>query len=119
MPAPGPSRWTFALIGFILGTLFGLALAGGAYVAVSRALRPTPPPPPSEPVFTRPEFTRRVMGKTEAEVIAAVGKPDETSEDNSARYWHFKKRTLDPLTREKDTDVQVVIKEGKVANINY
>lgn len=119
MPAPALSRWTFALVAFILGTLFGLAVAGGAYVAVSRALRPPPPASPPEPVFTRPEFTRRVMGKTESEVVAAVGKPDETTEDNSARYWHYKKRTQDPLTQEKDTDVQVVIKQGKVSNINY
>ena len=55
------------------------------------------------------------MGKPEAEVIAAVGKPDETSVDNDATYWHFKKRTRDPLTGDRDTDVQVVIKHGKVA----
>jgi hypothetical protein len=119
MPTPGLSRWTFALIGFILGTLFGLALAGGAYVAVSRALRPAPPASPPNPVFAREEFTRRVMGKTEDEVISAVGRPDETSDDNDARYWHFKKRTRDPLTQAEDTDVQVVIKQGKVANVNY
>jgi hypothetical protein len=60
-----------------------------------------------------------VLGKSEEEVIDAVGRPDETSEDDDARYWHFKKRTLDPLTQEKDADVQVVIKGGKVASINY
>ena len=52
-------------------------------------------------------------------MIGAVGRPDETTEDDDARYWHFKKRTLDPLTQEKDTDVQVVIQGGKVAKINY
>ncbi len=103
----------------MLGSLFGLGLAGGLYVAASRVLRPPPPAQAPDPVYPRPEFSRRVMGKTESEVIQAVGKPDDTSEDNNARYWHFKKRTLDPLTQQKDSDVQVVIKQGKVSNINY
>ena len=83
--------------------------------------RPAVPIAPAAPAagLLAPEFSRLVLGKSEAEVIEAVGRPDETSEDDDARYWHFKKRTLDPLTQEKDTDVQVVIKGGKVANINY
>jgi hypothetical protein len=116
MSAPAPSRWTLALFAFALGSLSTLALVGGAYYAINRARQSQSPPPP---VYTRPEFSRLVLGKSEAEVIEAVGRPDETSEDDDARYWHFKKRTLDPLTQEKDTDVQVVIKGGKVANINY
>jgi len=119
MPTAGRSRWALALSAFLLGTLFGLALAGGAYLAMSRALRPSPPAPAHHPVYSRAEFSRRVLGKTEDEVIAAVGRPHETTEDNDARFWHYKKRTLDPLTQEKDPDVQVVIKEGKVAEINY
>jgi hypothetical protein len=116
MSAPALSRWRLALFAFALGSLSTLALLGGAYYAMNRAPQPQSPPPP---VYSRPEFSRLVLGKSEAEVIEAVGRPDETSEDDDARYWHFKKRTLDPVTQEKDTDVQVVIKAGKVANINY
>ena len=116
MPAPTPSRWRLALFAFALGSLSTLALVGGAYYAINRARQSQSPPPP---VYSRPDFSRLVMGKSEAEVIEAVGRPDETTEDDDARYWHFKKRTLDPLTQQKDTDVQVVIKGGKVANINY
>jgi len=118
MSAASPSRWTLALFAFALGSLSTLALVGGAYYAINRA-RQSQSPLPHQPVYSRPEFSRLVLGKSEAEVIEAVGRPDETSEDDDARYWHFKKRTLDPLTQEKDTDVQVVIQGGKVVNINY
>ena len=118
MSARAPSRWTLALFAFALGSLSTLALVGGTYYAINGAQQSQSPPPPP-PVYSRPEFSRLVLGKSEAEVIEAVGRPDETSEDDDARYWHFKKRTLDPLTQEKDTDVQVVIKGGKVASINY
>ncbi|QEH31810.1 hypothetical protein OJF2_02750 [Aquisphaera giovannonii] len=120
-PAPTPvrPRWPLATFTFFLGMLFGLAMAAGAYYAASRYLRPPEPAGPARPVFPREEFTRRVMGKSEDEVVAAVGRPDVTSEDNGARYWHFKKRTRDPVTQDEDTDVQVVIKEGKVTNINF
>ena len=117
MSDSAPSRLRLALYAFALGSLSTLAVVGGAYYAIHRARQSQSPPPP--PVYSRPEFSRLVMGKSEAEVIEAVGRPDETSEDDDARYWHFKKRTLDPLTQEKDTDVQVVIKGGKVASINY
>jgi hypothetical protein len=116
MPAPTPSRWRLALFAFALGSLSTLALVGGAYFAINRARQSQSSLPP---VYSRPEFSRRVLRKSEAEVIEAVGRPDQTSEDDDARYWHFKKRTLDPLTQEKDSDVQVVIKGGKVATINY
>ena len=116
MSTPTRSRWILALFAFALGSLSTLALVGGAYYATHRATPSQSLPPP---IYSRPQFSRLVLGKSEAEVIEAVGRPDETTEDDDARYWHFKKRTLDPLTQEKDTDVQVVIKDGKVANINY
>ncbi len=119
MSTPAPSRWTLALFAFALGSLSTLALIGGAYYAINRARQSQSPPPSPPPVYSRPEFSRLVLGKSEADVIDAVGRPDETSEDDDAQYWHFKKRTLDPLTQEKDTDVQMVIKGCKVAEINY
>jgi hypothetical protein len=119
MSTPCPSRWRLTLFAFALGTLSTLALIGGAYIAINRAEQSQSPPPPPPPVYSRPEFSRLVLGKSEAEVIEAVGRPDETSEDDDTRYWHFKKRTVDPLTREKDSEVQVVIQGGKVAKINY
>jgi hypothetical protein len=108
----------FTIFGFVLGSLLTLAVGIGLYFALAGYFRPAPANA-HEPVFTRPEFSRRVMGKSETEVVEAVGKPDETSEDAHSRYWHFKGRTRDPLTQEKDSDVQLVFKSGKVANVNY
>lgn len=119
MPAIGPSRWMLALFfAFALGSLSTLALVGSLYYALNGARQPQPLPR-SRPAYSRETFSSLVLGKSEAEVIAAVGRPDDTSEDEDARYWHFKKRTFDPLTQEKDTDVQVIIKGGKAAEINY
>src|SRR5215469_14735645 len=59
MPAPAPSRWTLALFAFALGSLSTLALVGGAYYAINRARQSQSPPPP-RPVYSRPEFSRRV-----------------------------------------------------------
>jgi hypothetical protein len=119
MSTPSPSRWRLALFSFALGSLSTLGVVGGAYYAINRTRQSQSAPTPRPPLYSRPEFSRLVLGKSETEVITAVGPPDETTEDDEARYWHFKKRTLDPLTREKDTDVQVIIKDGKVADINY
>ena len=119
MSAPPPSRWRLALFAFALGSLSTLALVGGAYYAIDRAWQSQSPRPRPRPVYSRAEFSRRVLGKSDEEVIQAVGRPDETTEDDDARYWHFKNRTLDALTQEKDTDVQVIIKGGKVTDINY
>jgi hypothetical protein len=113
------SRWRLALYAFALGSLSTLALVGGAYYAIYRVRHSQLPPPRAPRVYTRADFSRLVLGKSEDEVIDAVGRPNETSEDDDARYWHFKKRTFDPMTQEKDENVQVIIKGGKVANINY
>lgn len=120
MPAPGSSRWAIAIPSFFLGVIVALALAGGVAYGVYRAVRSEAPRAEAKaPVLDRDEFSRRVMDRSEDEVIAAVGRPDDTSEDNGTKFWHYKKRTRDPLTRREDTDVQVVIKRGKVVNINY
>jgi hypothetical protein len=116
MPSATFPKWALVVFAFLLGSALTIALVVGMYFAVAAYHRP---PPETAPVFTRTEFTKKVLGKSESEVIQAVGKPDDTSEDSNSRYWHFKRRTRDPLTNEKDTDVQVVIKQGRVANVNY
>lgn len=120
MSARAWSLWALALFAFALGSLSTLVVIGGAYYAINRTRQQAQSPLPHRArVFSREDFSRLVMGKSEEEVIHAVGRPDETSADDEARYWHFKNRTLDPLTQEKDTDVQVVIEGGKVTKINY
>ena len=119
MTAPSRSRWGTAFLGFGLGAFCTLALGGGLLWAFLRWRSAEPAGPTKPPAVTRPEFTRLVLGKEKAEVIQAVGKPDGTSQDDQATYWHFKKRTRDPLTSKIDTDVQVVLNDGKVVSIHY
>jgi hypothetical protein len=59
------------------------------------------------------------MGKSEDEVLRDVGKPYTTSAANGVRYWHYVERTWDPLTKAIDSDVQVILKEGRVCAVNY
>jgi len=118
MPKRFLSRPMLAIAAFVVGSVLTLALAVGGYYAIRRAGKGSSPPP-GPAVYTRSEFSRLVMGKPEDEVIRTVGRPDETTEDSGSRFWHFKNRTRDPVTGEEDTDVQVVLKQGKVEEINY
>lgn len=115
---PGSRRWPLAVSAFGLGSLFTAVLAAGLSSGVPGCGGP-PPGTPAGTVRPRPEFTRLVMGKGEAEVVAAVGPPDSTSEDDGTKFWHYKGRTRDPLTGATDTDVQVIVQQGKVVAVNY
>ena len=114
----GGRRWPVAVVAFGLGVVVTAGAAAGLYYGL--VLRnPRPPAEPAGPVLTRAEFGQRVTGKTEAEVVAAVGPPDSTSEDADGKYWHYKRRTRDPLTGDLDSDVQVVLKGDKVVAVNF
>lgn len=97
-----------------------VAVAAALYFGLSSFRGPpSGPEGAGRPVYPRPEFDRLVMGKAEAEVVKAVGRPDSTSEDEATQFWHYKRRVRDPVTDALDTDVQVVIEGGKVVGINY
>ena len=119
MSAPARSRWPLALAAFVLGSLLTAGVGGGLWYRTYAAGGRPAADAADRPVFPRPEFSRRVMGKPEAEVLKAVGQPDATSEDGGSKFWHYKRRTRDPLTDATDTDVQVVVFDGKVTGINY
>jgi hypothetical protein len=70
-------------------------------------------------VYPRDDFTASVLGKSEDQVLEAVGKPDMTSEDPEATYWHYRRRTKNPATGRTDSDAQVVFERGRVIAINY
>src|SRR4051812_16005132 len=107
--------------------LVALALAGcgdrsgpPASALVSSSTRPAGATEPAAPkAWTRDEFKALVMGKTPDEVIAAVGKPDETREDDRGQTWYYKNRTLDPITSKADYQVRVRFRDGLVANVTY
>jgi outer membrane protein assembly factor BamE (lipoprotein component of BamABCDE complex) len=69
--------------------------------------------------YTREQFDKLVVGKTQDEVLQAVGKPYLTSQADGVVYWHYMDRTRDPLTKGIDTDVQLIFKNGHVSAVNY
>lgn len=69
--------------------------------------------------FSRDEFKQLVIGKTEAEVKAAVGGPDKTSDNGHAVCWEYKQRTVDPTTGKTDRLILVFFKDGKVDSITF
>lgn len=70
-------------------------------------------------VYDREDFRRLLQGKTPAEVREAVGTPDRTSEDSDTAYWHYRRRTRDPIADRLDGDAQVVFREGRVVSVSY
>jgi hypothetical protein len=111
-------RWNIAFLASLTtcGLLVVSAVAFGWWV-VSRPVAPAGKA--EQTVYARNDFTPEVMGKTEEEVQQFLGHPDSTSSDSDALYWHYKKRTRDPASKDVDTDVQLVFRQGKVAAVNY
>jgi hypothetical protein len=60
---------------------------------------------PATKIWSRDEFRAAVMGKSQAEVIKAVGRPDSTSDTPSGRpiRWYFSQRVLNPATQKPDS----------------
>jgi outer membrane protein assembly factor BamE (lipoprotein component of BamABCDE complex) len=74
---------------------------------------------PAAKVYGRAEFREMLMGKTPAEVIAAVGKPDRTADDTHSQLWTYVRRTKDPVTGKLDSDTFVHFRDGKVVRVNF
>ena len=83
------------------------------------APKATAPASKAAATLTRDEFKAKVMGKTAAEVIAAVGKPDDTSE-GAIRTWKYRDRTTDPVTGKTDALAFVYFgDDGRVSRVGY
>ena len=119
MPTPGPSRWPLALFAFALGSLSTLALVGGAYYTIYRARQSQSPPQPPQPVYSRLNSRTLCWASPRRRLSrpsAGLTKSPKTTRPSTGTS---RSGLRDPVTQEKDTDVQVVIKGGKVADINY
>jgi hypothetical protein len=112
------SSTLYWIVGSILVGVLVLVLI--AVLGVWLLLRPAPPDHPAQqPTLSRVEFNAKVVGKSEQGVYDAVGPPDFTSKDSEAQYWHYRKRTKDPVTGATDMDAQLVIRDGSVKSVNY
>lgn len=114
-----------ALVG---GAFLLLAVAFAAFLAADRASgQPGGRPDPGSargsaageglaagPVG-RDEFRRRVLYRQAKDVIAAVGRPDETRDAGGTAYWTYRNRTRDPVTGRTDEVAVIEMQQGNVA----
>ena len=71
-------------------------------------------------VQEREDFRRLVMGKTEKEVIDALGEPNIKDEEaGGSKLWIYRNRTINPATGKPDSQVKVRIEDGKVVGVEF
>ena len=68
----------------------------------------------------REQFRSLVTGKTEQQVLDALGKPDETQDQEGlGKFWYYRNVAPDPTTGKKTTQVQIVFEGGVVTSVNF
>ena len=72
----------------------------------------------SGPVMLRKDFEAAVMGKTPDEVLAAVGRPDETVQMPGEDTWFYRGKVKDPITGNVSTAI-VAITKGRVSRVVF
>lgn len=125
---------TWAILLIVLGAvgalgMFALVAAGvaGFLFGVSAAVPAGPPPVPVavedeakvEKVFTRAAFEKLLLGKTAAEVKAAIGEPPVSGGGDGEETWVYRKRTTNPVTGQTDATAEVVFRGGKAVRVDY
>jgi DNA repair exonuclease SbcCD ATPase subunit len=58
-------------------------------------------------IMFRDEFRETVVGKTEDQVIQAVGKPDRTSDFGGYSHWYYDGKTKDRFTGKLDNSISI------------
>jgi hypothetical protein len=120
MPGSARSPWKLAITSFTLGSLTTLGLVTAFAVTGWVRSEAADGQPQVEPAaLGRGAFRELVMGKTQEEVIDRVGPPERTAADSDTVYWHYRRRTRDPVTGEADSDAQLVFRGGRVSAVSY
>jgi hypothetical protein len=98
----------FAVV-VVVVCLIGMILACGGIDA-------SPPKP-----IPRKEFEVKVIGKTEQEVIQAVGEPEFRLTGKDSLEWVYQRRTIDPTTKGIDASATIGFdqKKGKVSSVDF
>lgn len=79
----------------------------------ARAVRGT------ERVYSRADFERTVLGKTQAEVRQTIGPPSVETANGAGTEWKYFSFTTDPFTGRVDSVAVVVFADGKAARVDY
>jgi len=68
----------------------------------------------------RDQFRSLVTGKTEQQVLDALGKPDQTQDQEGlGKLWYYNNAAVDPVTGKKTAVVQIVFESGAVTMVNF
>ena len=68
----------------------------------------------------RDQFRSLVTGKTEQQVLDALGKPDQTQDiEGTGKMWYYHNVAVDPTTGKKTAIVQLVFEGGAVGTVNF
>jgi outer membrane protein assembly factor BamE (lipoprotein component of BamABCDE complex) len=75
----------------------------------------------AQKTWPREEFRALLMGKTQEQVIRAVGRPGKTTDGvGGDTYWYYNHATVDPITGKTDPHVQVAFtSDGVVRSVRY
>ena len=82
-------------------------------------VQPNVPQLAEQPLPTRDEFRKQVMGATQSEVLEAFGSPKRTTESGRAKYWSYRGITRDGTTGRKDSEALVIFRDGRVTAVNF
>jgi hypothetical protein len=76
--------------------------------------------PHAKEIPYREEFRRTVIGKTFDEVIAAIGRPDDTQQlGNFAAFWYYRRAARDEVTGKVGSAQLVFEAPGVVKDVNF
>ena len=68
----------------------------------------------------REQFRSLVNGRTEQQVLDALGKPDETQDQEGlGKLWYYLGVAPDPVTGKKTAQVQIVFEGGEVTMVKF
>lgn len=112
MARRGRPAWVWLAVAG-LGTVAVVGLLGAYFALTGPGRGPAPA------VVPREEFRKALLGKTPDEVIRAVGRPEDTTDDGGRQMWTYRGRTKDPVTGNVDSAAFVHFKGGRVSSVDY
>jgi len=68
---------------------------------------------------SREKFKKEVIGKTQEQVMRAVGKPHMVTSGAEGEVWVYKNVTFHPVTKDADRNTLVQFDETKVIEVRF
>jgi hypothetical protein len=106
-----------------VGTILMLTMLAGIFVGCSSQSSSTVAQPTwagqrRELIDVRATQTR-LSGKTMAEVVAAIGRPDHQAGDDQWDWWTYDEKFYDPITKRTLTEVTLVFFKGHLLEVTF